>query len=58
MDIAPHDLTFWPSGDVIYLKVFRTPTIVLNSLAAARDLLDKRSAKYSDRPRMVLLGEL
>lgn len=45
-------------GDIIYLKIFRTPAIVINSLAAARDLLDKRSAKYSDRPRMVLLAEL
>ncbi|KAI0351218.1 cytochrome P450 [Trametes cingulata] len=45
-------------GDVIYLRLFRTPTIVLNSFQAATDLLTKRSAKYSDRPRMVLLAEL
>ncbi|KAI9061910.1 cytochrome P450 [Trametes sanguinea] len=45
-------------GDVIYLKLFRTPTIVLNSLQAATDVLTKRSAKHSDRPRMVLLAEL
>ncbi|KAI0703111.1 cytochrome P450 [Earliella scabrosa] len=45
-------------GDVIYFKLFRTPTVVLNSLESARDLLDKRSVKYSDRPRMVLLAEL
>ena len=45
-------------GDVIYLRLFRTPTLVLNSLESARELLDKRSAKYSDRPRMVLLAEL
>ncbi|KAI0364039.1 cytochrome P450 [Pilatotrama ljubarskyi] len=45
-------------GDVIYLRLFRTPTIVLNSFRAASDLLTKRSAKYSDRPRMVLLAEL
>ena len=46
------------TGDVIYFKLFRTPTVVLNSLESARDLLDKRSVKYSDRPRMVLLAEL
>ncbi|KAL1938285.1 hypothetical protein VTO73DRAFT_11736 [Trametes versicolor] len=45
-------------GDVIYLRLFRTPTIVLNSFQAATDLLTKRSATYSDRPRMILLGEL
>ena len=45
-------------GDVIFFKLFRTPTLVLNSLTAARDLLDKRSAKYSDRPRLVLMCEL
>ena len=46
------------SGDMIYLELFRRPALVLNSLTAARDLLDKRSAKYSDRPRMVLMCEM
>lgn len=32
--------------------------VILNSLKAARDLLDKRSSIYSDRPRFVLLAEL
>ena len=45
-------------GDVIFLRLFSRPTLVLNSLTAARDLLDKRSVKYSDRPRMVLMNEL
>ncbi|KAI0334310.1 cytochrome P450 [Cubamyces sp. BRFM 1775] len=45
-------------GDVIYLKLFQTPTVILNSLEAATDVLTKRSAKHSDRPRMILLGEL
>ncbi|OJT11091.1 O-methylsterigmatocystin oxidoreductase [Trametes pubescens] len=45
-------------GDVVYFKIFRTPAIVLNSFEAARDLLDKRSAIYSDRPRLVLLMEM
>ncbi|OBZ74906.1 O-methylsterigmatocystin oxidoreductase [Grifola frondosa] len=34
------------------------PTLILSSVQAAQDLMDKRSAKYSDRPRFVLLGEL
>ena len=48
---------YW-EGDVVYLRLFRMPALVLNSLAAARDLLDKRSAKYSDRPRFILLNEM
>jgi hypothetical protein len=32
--------------------------VILNSLQASRDLLDKRSSIYSDRPRFVLLAEL
>ncbi|KAL1938290.1 hypothetical protein VTO73DRAFT_11741 [Trametes versicolor] len=45
-------------GDVVYFKIFRTSAIVLNTFETARDLLDKRSAIYSDRPRLVLLMEL
>ncbi|KAI9061908.1 cytochrome P450 [Trametes sanguinea] len=45
-------------GDVVYVKFFNRPTLILNSIEAARDLLDKRSAKYSDRPRMVLFTEM
>ena len=49
--------TFLPSknmvfaiGDVIHLSVLGKSIIVLNSEEAARELLDKRSAIYSDRP--------
>lgn len=31
---------------------------MLNSLSAARDLLDKRSANFSGRPRQVVAGEM
>ncbi|KAI8992762.1 cytochrome P450 [Trametes punicea] len=59
---AFQEKTFWEwgkrYGDVIYIQLFRTPTIVLNSIEAARELLDKRSSKYSDRPRMVLFAEM
>ncbi|KAI0056401.1 cytochrome P450 [Artomyces pyxidatus] len=37
-------------GDVISLTVFGKVIIVLNSYKSARDLLDKRSAIYSERP--------
>ncbi|KAI0632690.1 cytochrome P450 [Trametes polyzona] len=45
-------------GDVVYAKLFQRPVLVLNSLRAAQDLLEKRSKKYSSRPRLILLAEL
>ena len=36
-------------GDVIHLDVFGQPMIILGSHEAAIDLLEKRSANYSDR---------
>ncbi|KAI0640976.1 cytochrome P450 [Trametes meyenii] len=45
-------------GDLVYLKLFRTPTVVLGSIEAARDLLEKRGSDYSDRPRMVMFAEM
>ncbi|KAH8114944.1 cytochrome P450 [Phellopilus nigrolimitatus] len=45
-------------GDVIYISVFGRPTIILNSAEAARDLMDRKGANYSDRPRQILHGEL
>ncbi|PIL25374.1 cytochrome P450 [Ganoderma sinense ZZ0214-1] len=42
-------------GDVVYLNVLGQDTVVLGSLKAARDLLDKRSANYSDRPTSVMV---
>ncbi|CEL59155.1 O-methylsterigmatocystin oxidoreductase OS=Aspergillus flavus GN=ordA PE=3 SV=2 [Rhizoctonia solani AG-1 IB] len=37
-------------SDIVYLKIFGQRIIVLNSIEAASDLLDKRSAISSDRP--------
>lgn len=42
----------------MFFKVFQSPAIVLNSIDAARDLLDKRGSIYSARPRLVMLSEL
>ena len=36
----------------MYFNILGQQTIVLSSDVAARDLLDKRSAMYSDRPRL------
>ncbi|TFY51965.1 hypothetical protein EVJ58_g10278 [Rhodofomes roseus] len=45
-------------GDIVYLKIFNTHVLVINSVTAARELLGKRSFKYSDRPHLVLLTEM
>ncbi|KAF9446807.1 cytochrome P450 [Macrolepiota fuliginosa MF-IS2] len=37
-------------GDVIYLRVLNRQIIVLNTIEAAIDLLEKRGLNYSDRP--------
>lgn len=45
-------------GSIMHLEVFGKHMIVLNSAQAARDLMDKRAAIYSHRPRMPMLIEL
>ncbi|KAH8093154.1 cytochrome P450 [Cristinia sonorae] len=45
-------------GEIVYARLFRTPAIIINSLQAARDLLEKQSANYSDRPSFTLIGDL
>lgn len=45
-------------GDMIYLRMFSKPTLVLNSIDVARELLEKRSTKYSGRPPSILLADL
>lgn len=47
----------FPLGDVMHLKVLSHNIIVLNSVEAATDLLEKRSALYSDRPTMTVYVE-
>ncbi|KAH9887972.1 CyP450 monooxygenase [Cubamyces lactineus] len=41
-------------GDVVCVSVLGQTTIVLNSVAAALDLLDKRSSIYSSRPDSIV----
>lgn len=42
------------NSDILYLNVLGRPIIVINSARVAHDLLDKRGANYSSRPRFVL----
>ncbi|GJJ12995.1 hypothetical protein Clacol_007244 [Clathrus columnatus] len=44
-------------GDVIYLSALGNDIVVLNSVQAASDLLDKRSLWYSDRPYIPMIHE-
>ncbi|OSX56954.1 hypothetical protein POSPLADRAFT_1158493 [Postia placenta MAD-698-R-SB12] len=46
------------AGDIVFAKLFKTPTLVINSLQVAQELLDKRSSKYSYRPDFILLSDL
>ncbi|KAI0076591.1 cytochrome P450 [Panus rudis PR-1116 ss-1] len=45
-------------SDVIGLRIFGTNIVVVNSLEAATELLDKRSSIYSDRPHMTMIDDL
>ena len=46
------------SGNIIHISALGLHIVVLNDQQVARDLLDKRSAIYSDRPTMAMAGEL
>lgn len=46
------------TGDVVYAEVFGSPVLVLNSLEAVNDLIDKRASTYSSRPQLYVIGEL
>lgn len=42
-------------GPVLYIDIAGQPLVLLNSNEAAQDLLAKRAARYSDRPRLPLV---
>ncbi|KAH9022741.1 cytochrome P450 [Lactarius deliciosus] len=44
--------------DVMYLSALGQPILVLNSLKAASELLDRRGAIYSARPRLIMAQEI
>ena len=45
-----YDELFWVLGDIIYLRSYRQPIIIINSFKDAEELLEKRSRIYSSRP--------
>ncbi|PPQ77485.1 LOW QUALITY PROTEIN: hypothetical protein CVT25_011355 [Psilocybe cyanescens] len=42
-------------GDIIHFRVLQQHMIILNSLEVAKDLLEKRSNIYSDRPNLTMI---
>jgi hypothetical protein len=46
------------AGPIIYLKVLTRQIIILNSAADAHELLERRSAIFSDRPYLYMLYDL
>jgi hypothetical protein len=44
-------------SDVLYFQTLGSKWIVLNSLKAAVELLEKRGSNYADRPRFVMFEE-
>ncbi|EPQ52933.1 CyP450 monooxygenase [Gloeophyllum trabeum ATCC 11539] len=45
-------------GDIMHLNALGRHLIVLDSLHVARDLLEKRSGIYSDRPKFTMISDL
>lgn len=45
-------------GPIMYMNLAGQSAIILSTYQAAHDLLSARSALYSDRPRVVMAGEL
>ncbi|KAL2146556.1 hypothetical protein VTI28DRAFT_3447 [Corynascus sepedonium] len=64
--VIPNDAAFkryaeWAKEyktDVLFFQTFGTKWVVLNSLKAATELLEKRGARYADRPRFVMFEEM
>ncbi|KAJ6006938.1 hypothetical protein N7451_004882 [Penicillium sp. IBT 35674x] len=56
-DHPEHQFVKWGevyNSDILYYNVLSRPVIILNSVEAAHNLLDKRGANYADRPRFVV----
>ncbi|KXN86289.1 O-methylsterigmatocystin oxidoreductase [Leucoagaricus sp. SymC.cos] len=45
-------------GDICSVTVLGQPLVIINSARIATDMLDKKSAIYSDRPTLQMAGEL
>jgi hypothetical protein len=48
-----YPLKYFLTGDCVYIHVLGQPILILDTLSAAHEVLDLRSAIYSSRPRLV-----
>ena len=46
------------SGDLVFFHGLGNNILVLNSMKAINDLLEKRGSIYSDRPSFTVVGDL
>ncbi|KAL0578893.1 hypothetical protein V5O48_003126 [Marasmius crinis-equi] len=67
IDVRPRDkeprcITYYnwalQYGELVYLEVFGSPMVILNSRKSVMELLDRRSGNYSDRPTMHMADDL
>lgn len=54
-NVSWDDSHYSAESDIIHVKALRKSVVVLNSVEAARDLLERKGASYCDRPRFPLL---
>lgn len=52
------DCTQLTLGDVVYLHILGISLVFLNTKDAVSDLLDRKGSIYSDKPSLVMTGEL
>ncbi|TFY51209.1 hypothetical protein EVJ58_g10686, partial [Rhodofomes roseus] len=45
-------------GNIVYAEFFTQPAIIISSTKVAYDLMEKRGARYSNRPRFVRINEM
>ncbi|KAF9468308.1 cytochrome P450 [Collybia nuda] len=45
-------------GPIVYIKIAGKSLVILNTAETAFDLLDRRGSNYTDRPRLIMAGEL
>ncbi len=63
-DLTTHELwvriTNWSRlyGDIMYIHVFGQGLVFCNTAQVATDLLDKKGSIYSDKPHLIMTGDL
>jgi cytochrome P450 len=64
LDLTPKELWLtafkWARtyGPITHIRIFNKSIVFLNTPEAVLDLLDKRGSLYSDKPHLVMAGEL